>query len=51
MSRGWGDYVRDFTRNLRAEDMPPGRWVKLVARNRLRALTRGCCGNRGEPGC
>jgi hypothetical protein len=50
MSRGWGEYAVAFFRNLRS-DLPPGEWLKLVARNRRRALTRGCCGHRGEPGC
>lgn len=50
MGRGLGDYARDFWNNL-FTDMPPGRWFKSVAINRLRAATRGCCGHRGEPGC
>jgi hypothetical protein len=49
--RGIGDYARDFFRNLRSDE-PYGRWLRLVARNRLRArLFLGCCGHPGEPGC
>jgi hypothetical protein len=51
MARGWIGYTRAFMRNLVAEDMPYSRWIKLVARNRARAMTRGCCGHPGEPGC
>jgi hypothetical protein len=52
MSRGLGDYARDFLRNLRAEDMPYGTWLKKVLTNRARAkIAFGCCGHRGEPGC
>lgn len=51
MSRGLGDYARDFWQNL-FSDMPYGRWWKKVITNRLRAkVAFGCCGHRGEPGC
>ena len=51
MSRGPGDYVRDFWQNLFTE-MPYGRWWKKLVGNRLRAkVVFGCCGHPGEPGC
>jgi hypothetical protein len=51
MARGFGQYARDFFRNWRESDEPLGRKLSLTARNRARALRRGCCGHRGEPGC
>jgi hypothetical protein len=51
MARGFGEYARDFARNLRAERLS-GRWVRRVIRNRVRArIALGCCGHPGEPGC
>jgi hypothetical protein len=51
VSEGWGSYVRDYIRNWRESDAPLGAKLRLTARNRLRALGRGCCGHPGEPGC
>ncbi|HZB03898.1 MAG TPA: hypothetical protein VE737_06185 [Actinomycetota bacterium] len=51
MSRGFGDYARDFARNLRSERLS-ARWATRLVRNRVRAtFSGGCCGHRGEPGC
>ncbi len=40
----------EFLTNLEAGPPWPGKLVPLL-RNRTRALTRGCCGNPGQPGC
>ncbi|MGH2656851.1 MAG: hypothetical protein ACRDIZ_09200 [Actinomycetota bacterium] len=51
MGRGFGDYARDFARNLRTERLS-GRYVRRLIRNRFRATVHGgCCGHPGEPGC
>ncbi|HYZ11813.1 MAG TPA: hypothetical protein VE962_07955 [Actinomycetota bacterium] len=51
MGRGFGDYTRDFVRNLRSERLS-GRWVRRLIRNRVRArIAFDCCGHPGEPGC
>jgi len=42
--------ARGFLTNLEAGPPWPGKAVPLL-RNRVRALTRGCCGNPGQPGC
>jgi hypothetical protein len=42
--------VGGFFTNLEAGPPWPGKAVPLL-RNRARALTRGCCGNPGQPGC
>ncbi|HXF37282.1 MAG TPA: hypothetical protein VNO17_08895 [Actinomycetota bacterium] len=43
--------TRIFFTNWRTSDLPLAAKLRLTARNRLRALRRGCCGNPGEPGC
>jgi hypothetical protein len=42
--------TREFLTNLDAGPPWPKKAVPLL-RNRARALTRGCCGNPGQPGC
>jgi len=43
--------ARLFFTNWRASNLPLPERLRVTARNRLRALRRGCCGNPGEPGC
>lgn len=42
---------RDFFTNWSDYDGPLGAKVRMFCANRARALTRGCCGNPGQPGC
>lgn len=44
-------YVKDFFSNLRNAGGSTGDTLKRAAKNRVRALRRGCCGRYGEPGC
>ena len=44
-------YVAAFFTNWRESDAPFATKVRLTLRNRARALTKGCCGHHGEPGC
>lgn len=44
-------YVKDFMENWRDHDGSFAHKVRMAAKNRARALARGCCGNHGEPGC
>ncbi|MGH2830531.1 MAG: hypothetical protein ACRDJM_08600 [Actinomycetota bacterium] len=46
-----GNVVKDFFTNWREYEGSLGRKLALTFRNRGRALTRGCCGHAGEPGC
>jgi hypothetical protein len=48
---GPGRPVRAFFTNWREYDAPFATKVRLTLRNRARALTKGCCGHHGEPGC
>ncbi|HWO71154.1 MAG TPA: hypothetical protein VNP94_10440 [Actinomycetota bacterium] len=43
--------ARLFFTNWRTSNLPLPERLRVTARNRLRALRRGCCGNPGEPGC
>ena len=45
------DHARSFFTNWREYEGPFGTKVRLTLRNRVRALTKGCCGHPGEPGC
>ena len=49
------DYARDFLDNWRRHEGSLVEKVRLMVRNRARAYLvppiKGCCGNRGEPGC
>ena len=52
--REFGDYVRGFFSNWNEYEGPLAEKVKLTLKNRFRAYVppvRGCCGNRGQPGC
>jgi hypothetical protein len=54
MARSEGSFryhLRSFFTNWREYEGPFGTKVRLTLRNRVRALTRGCCGHPGEPGC
>jgi hypothetical protein len=54
MARSGGSFryhLRSFFTNWREYEGPFGTKVRLTLRNRIRALTRGCCGHPGEPGC
>lgn len=46
-------YVGEYVANWRGYEGPLGKKVALTLRNRAKALgsLKGCCGNRGEPGC
>ncbi|HVL89172.1 MAG TPA: hypothetical protein VM841_02945 [Actinomycetota bacterium] len=44
-------YVKDFFTNLKNAEGRVGAKLRTTAKNRVRALPRGCCGNYGEPGC
>ncbi len=50
-----GDYARDFFSNWNEYDAPLAEKVKLTVKNRFKAYAvppiKGCCGNRGQPGC
>lgn len=41
----------NFFTNWRDYDGPLAKKVALTFRNRARAMTQGCCGHPGEPGC
>jgi hypothetical protein len=41
----------DFFTNWREYDAPLATKLQLTLRNRARAMTHGCCGHPGEPGC
>lgn len=43
--------ARDFFTNWRAYDAPFATKLALTVRNRARAMTKGCCGHPGQPGC
>jgi hypothetical protein len=45
------EYGRDLFTNWSASDLPLGRRSTLFVKNRAKALTKGCCGNHGQPGC
>jgi hypothetical protein len=45
------DRARDFLANLRQPGLPPRVWLGKLLSNRWRALSAGCCGHPGEPGC
>jgi hypothetical protein len=42
---------RAFFTNWSDSDLPLGERLAVFSRNRARAMTRGCCGNPGAPGC
>ncbi len=42
---------RAFFTNWSEYDAPFSTKVALTFKNRTRALTKGCCGNHGQPGC
>jgi len=42
---------RDFFTNWSSSDLPVGRRSMVFVKNRTKALTKGCCGNHGQPGC
>ena len=50
-----GDYARDFVENWNSYEGTLAEKVRLTLRNRAKAYLvppiKGCCGNRGEPGC
>ena len=48
------EYVDDFFRNWSTYEGSLAEKLRLTLVNRARAarpLSRGCCGNRGQPGC
>jgi hypothetical protein len=53
--RTTADYARDFFKNWSDYDGSLAEKVRLTLRNRTKAYlippVKGCCGNRGEPGC
>jgi hypothetical protein len=46
-----GRLAANFFTNWREYDAPLGEKLLLTGRNRAIALTKGCCGHPGEPGC
>jgi len=50
-----GDYARAFFSNWNEYEGPLADKVKLTLKNRIKAYAvppiKGCCGNRGQPGC
>lgn len=42
---------RAFFTNWSDSDLPFPERLAVFARNRTRAMTTGCCGNLGAPGC
>jgi hypothetical protein len=49
-----GVYVRDFFSNWNDYDAPLAEKLRLTLKNRAKAFlppVKGCCGNRGQPGC
>ncbi|MDP9330594.1 MAG: hypothetical protein M3P11_08170 [Actinomycetota bacterium] len=45
------EYARNFFTNWSESDLPLFRRLGVTARNRVKALRHGCCGNHGQPGC
>jgi hypothetical protein len=45
------EHARNVFTNWSTYDAPVGTKAKLFAKNRVKALRYGCCGNHGEPGC
>lgn len=45
------EHVRAFFTNWQDYDAPFATKVGLTFKNRAKALTKGCCGNHGQPGC
>jgi hypothetical protein len=45
------EHIRNFFTNWSTYDAPVTTKLRLTARNRVRALLTGCCGNHGQPGC
>jgi hypothetical protein len=45
------EHGRHFFTNWSGSDLPLGRKLVVFSKNRAKALTEGCCGNHGQPGC
>lgn len=45
------EYGRALFTNWSGSDLPFGPRLRVFVKNRAKALTRGCCGNHGQPGC
>ncbi|MGE5227549.1 MAG: hypothetical protein ACM3OO_11805 [Planctomycetaceae bacterium] len=45
------EYGRNVFTNWAESDLPLGRKLVVFSKNRAKALTQGCCGNHGQPGC
>ena len=45
------EHARHFFTNWADSDLPLGRKLVVFSKNRAKALTQGCCGNHGQPGC
>ena len=46
------EHVGNFFTNWSESDLPVARKVGLTFKNRAKSLlNKGCCGNRGQPGC
>jgi hypothetical protein len=51
-SRGqFREHTRNFFTNWSESDLPLGEKLVVFTKNRAKALTTGCCGNHGQPGC
>lgn len=42
---------RAFFTNWSDSTLPYPERLRVFGRNRARAMTKGCCGNPGQPGC
>jgi hypothetical protein len=45
------EHSRNFFTNWSDSDLPLGKRTTVLVKNRAKALTKGCCGNHGQPGC
>jgi hypothetical protein len=45
------EHVGNFFTNWSTYDATVATKLRLTARNRVKALRTGCCGNNGQPGC
>jgi hypothetical protein len=45
------EHGRDFFTNWSGSELPVAKRLGVTARNRVKALVTGCCGNHGQPGC
>lgn len=45
------EHSRNFFTNWSGSELPYVERTKVLLQNRAKALTKGCCGNHGQPGC